>query len=137
MSAFTNTDSYIRIALNTGISAALDYFMVYKNLYSNFIFGLSNAIATFASEYIASYIPAIIPDASGLYNGMTLQERILGVVGGSYGAVYLNKMFNNDYNGSPTMMPRMLISTIGSVGSVYLTDYIVAQPLAYLTNSSP
>ena len=129
--------SYAMVKAGTAIPIAsvLDrQLMGVYSVESNLMFGCITGASLYAGTFVANMIPVNISEGNSFVSGKTLVERVIEISAGSVIAYTMNRGLGNDT--SPADMTRRLgILVLTDVASSYAADYIVGQPLTYLTGN--
>ena len=106
---------------------------VFKNnsLSQNAIFGAGVTSGLLIGQSLGAYIPEIVPDQAGLYQGKLVSQRIVEIsVGSTTGYIINAYVFKNDYERS-SWMKKIGAILLVDVLSEYTVDYLVGNNLGY------
>jgi hypothetical protein len=107
-----------------------------ENFYNNLEISTASVAGLLAGNYIGAYVGSAIGGSAqidGASEATILQRAI--EIGSSAGVGYAVNRFllnNRDYNAT-TMARKIGVLALADVGSEFITDFLLGQPLTYLS----
>ena len=131
-SSLTNP-MYVKPVVAAGIVYAIEsYYFKNQDSMASLTFGAAVAVGIIASSYVAPTVLSIVQlEDTSMYNGKTLETRIVELGCGVGASFILNKyIMNNDHFDFYTNKIGTIV--VADVLSTYISEFLAKEPLEYI-----
>ena len=127
------SNSYLKPLITGAVAVAGDKMLLNEpDLTKSLYFGVAVAGGTYIGSMVGDMLPAVIPSATGYFDGKTLEVRLAEVGAGAGSAYALNRfVLKNDFQYSQMYNKLALIAAADFIAE-YATDYLDGRPLSFL-----
>ena len=123
----------MKTLIATGVAFSIDKFVFMQpDSKKSLVMAVSTSSGILAAAMLSPYLPDLSSMSSSLYNGNTIENRVLSIALGTGIGYGVHTFIIKNEGGQVNVLNKIMLIAATDFISEYATDYLTTQPLSYL-----